>query len=221
MFKTSHFLLPIDLLKWQCLRLKMQLNALKQGWTGCLVSRTRLILINCFLNFRLGPLGYCATPQCNKVEWTGPPFVWSTNLKNSFSRISGCLILKRFGNILKMFTLAPSSKVGSVSMWWWLRTSWDFMVVCLLKKVAGGSFIHSAHVTYLVWVKQMYSQSIHLTHELKLCIKIPRGRVYFLTKIPKLKVLAGTEFLTLKKLVKCMHATELQNIAFLFEPHQP
>ena len=66
----------------------------------------------------------------------------------------------------------------------------------------------------------MYSQSIHLTHELKLCIKIPRGRVDFLTKIPKLKVLAGTEFLTLKKLVKCMHTTELQNVAFLCAPHQ-
>ena len=76
--------------------------------------------------------------------------------------------------------------------------------VSFLNEVAGGSFIYSAHVTYLVWVKQTYSQSINLTHELILCIQIPRGRVDFLTKIPKLKVLAGTEFLTLKKLVKCI-----------------
>ena len=42
----------------------------------------------------------------------------------------------------------------------------------------GGSLIYWAHVTSL-HVKQMYSQPMHLTHELILCIQTTGGRVDF------------------------------------------
>ena len=43
--------------------------------------------------------------------------------------------------------------------------------------------------------KQMYSQTMHLTHELKLCIQMIRRRVS-LTEIPRWRILAGAEFQT-------------------------
>ena len=51
------------------------------------------------------------------------------------------------------------------------------------------------HMLHLSHVKQMYSQTMHLTHELKLCIQMIRRRVS-LTEIPRWRILAGAEFQT-------------------------
>ena len=48
-------------------------------------------------------------------------------------------------------------------------------------------------MSHLSHVKQMYSQPIHLTHELILHVQIHKREGYILTEIPQQRVLAGTE----------------------------
>ena len=49
------------------------------------------------------------------------------------------------------------------------------------------------NLLHLSLVKQMYSQPIHITHDLILCLQITRGMVDF-NRDSSIKFLAGTEF---------------------------
>ena len=90
---------------------------------------------------------------------------------------------------------------GSFTHWLRIRRFFLKAATTLVDLLFIERMSHFSHV------KQMYSQPIHLTHELILCIQITRGRVH-----PQQRVLAGTKFWTCDLLTQ---------IFFKLQPYLP